>query len=77
MWGAWAIGMAAEANILQRLQRAGMGAIQPLDGLNALAGIFESSHPMSQVSRECPCIHCYNIHHITDFCLYHAYTLRQ
>ena len=54
MWGAWAIGMAAEANILQRLQRAGMGAIQPLDGLNALAGIFESSHPMSQVSRECP-----------------------
>jgi hypothetical protein len=54
MWGAWAIGMAAEANILQRLERAGMGAIPPLDGLNALAGILESLHPTSQVSRDCP-----------------------
>jgi hypothetical protein len=53
MWGAWAIGMAAESNILGRLERAGMGAIQPLAGLQALTIIMQSLHPESQVSEEC------------------------
>lgn len=42
MWGAWALGMAASAPaMLRRLERAGMGAIQPAQGLAALAGLME------------------------------------
>ena len=37
-WGAWAIiGMASHnANVLARIERSGMGVIQPLQGLNVL-----------------------------------------
>ena len=42
MWGAWALGMAASAPaMLPRLERTGMGAIQPAQGLAALAGLME------------------------------------
>lgn len=56
MWGAWATGMAAaEAGIAQRLQRLGMGIIQPPAGLAALAQILVSSSD-AQVKRSA--LHC-------------------
>lgn len=42
MWGAWALGMAASSPaMLRRLERAGMGAIQPAQGLAALAALLQ------------------------------------
>ena len=44
MWGAWAVGMAAEQRgFLQRLGRAGLGAITPGQGLGALQTMLSSS----------------------------------
>lgn len=48
MWGAWALGMAAEqAGFLARLARVGLGAITPSQGLGALQRLISS--PASQV----------------------------
>ena len=46
MWGAWAFGMAAAAPAtLRRLERAGMGALGPAQGLAALAGLLAGLLP--------------------------------
>ena len=44
MWGAWEVGMAAEQRgFLQRLGRAGLGAITPGQGLGVLQTMLSSS----------------------------------
>ena len=49
MWGAWATGMAAaDAAILQRFERLGMGSIKPAAGLVALAAILSAPMPDAQ-----------------------------
>lgn len=49
MWGAWATGMAAaDAAILQRFERLGMGSIKPAAGLAALAAVLSAPMPDAQ-----------------------------
>jgi hypothetical protein len=55
MWGAWATGMAAaDAAILQRFERLGMGSIKPAAGLAALAAALSTPMADAQVmSQSC------------------------
>ncbi len=51
MWGAWATGMAAaDAAILQRFERLGMGSIKPAAGLAALSAALSAPMPDAQAS---------------------------
>lgn len=50
-WGAWASGMAADAAMLRRFERMGMGAIAPADGLGALSLVCsDASTPPEVIS---------------------------
>ena len=51
MWGAWVTGMAAaDAAILQRFERLGMGSIKPAEGLAALSAALSTPMPDAQAS---------------------------
>lgn len=63
-WGAWAeVGMAASSVMQSRLEKVGMGALQPVTGLNALSAVLaglSSTGKLSMISSSSLNLSCFS-----------------